>query len=133
MKFSTTSILAILAGATAITAAYVPTSARDVDLEASKDFEVMKREAYASAYAEAYDDILNARDLIDREAFPESESLPEFLEARGNDATILDYLRNIDTRTATGSFNKNVWTRIHGDTKSLFDFVALRILLFCGA
>src|SRR5690606_10431896 len=30
----------------------------------------------------------------------------------------LDYLRNIDTRTATGSFNKGQWTRIHGDSKS---------------
>jgi len=171
MKFTTTAIFAILSTASTseslaflslrglsdvellVVSAYAPVHARDVG--SSKRSEVLKREAYAAAYAEAFNDILETHNVVARDSagaeadqlvryiiFPtvsrpltitdykrssfdtrapddDVDNISSALETRGsNDKVILDYLRNIDTRTATGSFNKDVWTRIHGDTKS---------------
>ena len=114
MRLLITAVLGFVFASSIVAAEYYDLYTRDIDSFPS--LSILKREAIADAYAEGFADA--QADLIYARSPYAYDDAFSGLISRNNDKAILDYLRNIDTRTSTGSFNKDMWTRVHGDSKS---------------
>lgn len=123
MHFTTAALLACLSATASLVSAYQPSFYAGDGYPSSRNMAILKREAYAAAYADVYNNLYarEAEAYAYADADAEADADAHFsygLSERNNDKVVLEYLRNIDTRTATGSFNKDMWTRVHGDSKS---------------